>query len=119
MDVDTRLTQLVADLNYLKEQGVKVERFNLRDDDGKGGVGKTSVAIEIAQRLSRRGVSVRLTTTDPAGDLVERVASSAQLQVDRIARAYHEQRCLAELLALGQRTVLEPMHIPLISKAGL
>lgn len=32
VDVDTRLTQLVADLNYLKEQGVKVERFNLRDD---------------------------------------------------------------------------------------
>jgi len=32
VDVDTRLTQLVADLNYLKEQGVKVERFNLRDN---------------------------------------------------------------------------------------
>ena len=32
VDVDTRLTQLVADLNYLKEQGVTVQRFNLRDD---------------------------------------------------------------------------------------
>lgn len=32
VDVDTRLTQLVADLNFLKEQGVSVKRFNLRDD---------------------------------------------------------------------------------------
>ncbi|MBS2039694.1 arsenite efflux transporter metallochaperone ArsD [bacterium] len=32
VDVDPRLTQLVADLNFLKEQGVTVERFNLRDD---------------------------------------------------------------------------------------
>jgi len=32
VDVDTRLTQLVADLNFLKEQGVTVKRFNLRDD---------------------------------------------------------------------------------------
>jgi len=32
VDLDTRLTQLVADLNFLKEQGVTVQRFNLRDD---------------------------------------------------------------------------------------
>lgn len=32
VDVDTRLTQLVADLNYLRENGVTVERFNLRDN---------------------------------------------------------------------------------------
>ena len=34
-------------------------------------------------------------------------------------RAYHEQRCLAGMLALGQRIVLEPIHIPLISQAGV
>jgi hypothetical protein len=32
VDLDTRLTQLVADLNYLREQGVTVERYNLRDN---------------------------------------------------------------------------------------
>jgi len=65
---------------------------------GKGGVGKTSVAIDIAQRLSRRGVRVRLTTTDPAGDLVERAASSPQLQVDRIDPARELERYRAKVL---------------------
>jgi arsenite-transporting ATPase len=36
---------------------------------GKGGVGKTSVAVKIARRLASRGESVLLTTTDPAGNL--------------------------------------------------
>lgn len=36
---------------------------------GKGGVGKTSVAVDIAKGLARRGEKVRLTTTDPADHL--------------------------------------------------
>jgi hypothetical protein len=31
VNVDPQLTQLVADLNFLKQQGVAVERFNLKD----------------------------------------------------------------------------------------
>lgn len=38
---------------------------------GKGGVGKTAVAIRIANALVERGHSVLLTTTDPAGNVVE------------------------------------------------
>jgi DNA replication protein DnaC len=33
---------------------------------GKGGVGKTSVAANVAVALARRGHRVHLTTTDPA-----------------------------------------------------
>ena len=31
VNVDPQLSQLVADLNFLKQQGVAVERFNLKD----------------------------------------------------------------------------------------
>ena len=31
VNVDPQLTQLVADLNFLKQQGVAVQRFNLKD----------------------------------------------------------------------------------------
>ena len=36
---------------------------------GKGGVGKTTIAVEIALELGRRNFPVLLTTTDPAGNL--------------------------------------------------
>lgn len=31
VNVDPQLTQLVADLNFLKQNGITVERFNLKD----------------------------------------------------------------------------------------
>ena len=52
---------------------------------GKGGVGKTTVAAQIAQELAHRGHRVLLTTTDPAGnvlDLAGRLPSN--LEVARI-----------------------------------
>jgi arsenite-transporting ATPase len=36
---------------------------------GKGGVGKTTIAVRIAAGLARRGLPVHLATTDPAGRL--------------------------------------------------
>jgi arsenite-transporting ATPase len=38
---------------------------------GKGGVGKTSVAVNVAVELARRGHEVHLTTTDPAAHVEE------------------------------------------------
>jgi arsenite-transporting ATPase len=40
---------------------------------GKGGVGKTTVASQIAQELAKRGHRVLLTTTDPAGNILDLV----------------------------------------------
>lgn len=52
---------------------------------GKGGVGKTTVAVAIARELAERGHRVLLTTTDPAGNVMA-VAGElpANLQIARI-----------------------------------
>jgi arsenite-transporting ATPase len=64
---------------------------------GKGGVGKTSVAVAIAVELAKRGRDVHLTTTDPAAHVAEalRVAPEG-LRVSRIdpeleTRAYRDE----------------------------
>lgn len=52
---------------------------------GKGGVGKTTLAAAIAVELARRGLSVHLTTSDPAAHLVETLSGSLDnLTVSRI-----------------------------------
>ena len=52
---------------------------------GKGGVGKTSVAVSIAVELVRRGHRVHLTTTDPAAHVVEALGDAVSgLTVNRI-----------------------------------
>lgn len=64
---------------------------------GKGGVGKTTVAAAIAVELARRGVPVRLSTTDPAAHVEDAVGEPpAGLAVSRIdpaaeTRAYREE----------------------------
>jgi len=64
---------------------------------GKGGVGKTTVARELAKKLAAHGCKVRLTTTDPAGDLAEQV--EGLLRVDRIDPAREIERYTAEVLS--------------------
>lgn len=52
---------------------------------GKGGVGKTTVAAQIAQELANRGHQVLLTTTDPAGNVLDVVGDLPRnLEVARI-----------------------------------
>ncbi len=64
---------------------------------GKGGVGKTSVAVAIAAALAERGHVVHLTTTDPAAHVMEALgAPLPNLRVGRIdpeaeTRAYVEE----------------------------
>ena len=54
---------------------------------GKGGVGKTTLATEIALGLHQRGARVHLTTTDPANHLNYALAQAAGLSVSRIDEA--------------------------------
>lgn len=54
---------------------------------GKGGVGKTTLATEIALKLTRFGAKVHLTTTDPANHLNYELAIKAGITVSRIDEA--------------------------------
>jgi arsenite-transporting ATPase len=51
---------------------------------GKGGVGKTTIATEIALGLKKRGASVHLTTTDPANHINYQLAIDAGVSVSKI-----------------------------------
>ena len=66
---------------------------------GKGGVGKTTLAVRIATRLARAGHRVTLTTTDPAAH-VDAAARErpATLQVTRIDPVAETRRYTEEVL---------------------
>jgi arsenite-transporting ATPase len=72
---------------------------------GKGGVGKTTLAVRIALALARSGQHVHLSTTDPAAhveaalaDLVEDTFPET-LSVDRIDPVAETQRYTSEVLS--------------------
>jgi arsenite-transporting ATPase len=67
---------------------------------GKGGVGKTTLAVRIASELARAGRQVLLTTTDPAAHVEAAVRERpATLRVARIDPAAETRRYRAEVLA--------------------
>ncbi len=82
---------------------------------GKGGVGKTTLAVAIATELARRGHRVHLTTTDPAAHVEATVEGGVpELHVSRIdpeaeTRAYSDEvlRTAADSLDAKGRALLE------------
>ena len=54
---------------------------------GKGGLGKTTVATNIALKLKERGAKVHLTTTDPANHLNYDLAIKAEIDISKIDEA--------------------------------
>ncbi len=67
---------------------------------GKGGVGKTTVAAAIAVELARRGLRVRLSTTDPAAHVADAVGTPPPgLTVSRIDPAAETRAYTAEVLS--------------------
>jgi arsenite-transporting ATPase len=88
---------------------------------GKGGVGKTTIAASIAVELASRGLSVHLSTTDPAAHLASTVAGAVEnLEVSRIdpaaeTSAYTEkvlQRKGRDLDAEGRALLEEDLRSP-------
>ncbi len=67
---------------------------------GKGGVGKTTLAAAVAVELTRRGLPVHLTTSDPAAHLEETLhGSMSNLTVSRIDPHAETERYRREVLA--------------------
>lgn len=66
---------------------------------GKGGVGKTTIAGDIARGLARKGVKVHLTTTDPANHL-----SFIETKVEGITVSHIDEKAV---LATYQKNVLD------------
>lgn len=66
---------------------------------GKGGVGKTTIAGNIARGLAQKGVKVHLTTTDPANHL-----SFIETKVEGITVSHIDERAV---LVAYQKNVLE------------
>jgi len=81
---------------------------------GKGGVGKTSLALQIAHKLAALGGQVRLTTTDPAGDLLEQQVNG-NLRIDRIDPAREIARYTAEVLSKAAPN-LDPEGLALLKE---
>ncbi|PSV47580.1 arsenical pump-driving ATPase [Photobacterium indicum] len=67
---------------------------------GKGGVGKTTIAVALATELALRGHDVHLTTSDPAAHLSETLSGSlANLEVSRIDPEVETQRYRDRVMA--------------------
>ncbi|MGK2907808.1 MAG: arsenical pump-driving ATPase [Desulfuromonadales bacterium] len=68
---------------------------------GKGGVGKTTLAVNMATALAARGKKVHLTTTDPAAHVAQAMGgrSAANLQVSRIDPVAETQAYSQDVLA--------------------
>jgi arsenite-transporting ATPase len=88
---------------------------------GKGGVGKTTVAVSLAVELVRRGHRVHLTTTDPAAHVEAALGIAVEgLRVSRIdpvaeVRAYSDEvmRTAGENLdAAGRALLAEDLRSP-------
>ncbi|MEN9396637.1 MAG: hypothetical protein RLZ81_1167 [Pseudomonadota bacterium] len=67
---------------------------------GKGGVGKTTLAAAVAVELAHRGLSVHLTTSDPAAHLAETLSGTLEhLSVSRIDPHTVTEQYRAQVLA--------------------
>lgn len=82
-------------LEELAEEVIK-DKTRVLFTMGKGGVGKTTVASALALYLSKKGLKVHLTTTDPASHLAQTLSENSNLRITAIdekeeLKAYKEE----------------------------
>ena len=83
---------------------------------GKGGVGKTTIAIALAKRLAERGCLTHLSTTDPAGDLPAVLGPDLppSLTVSRIDPAIEIRRYVERKLRAAAH--LDPQQLAMLEE---
>lgn len=74
---------------------------------GKGGVGKTTVAATIALALAKKGVKVRLTSTDPANHIDHVFKGAKNITLSKIDEKQELIKYKSEVLAKARETMSE------------
>jgi len=74
---------------------------------GKGGVGKTTIAATIALALSKKGIKVHLTSTDPADHLKYVVEGAKNLTLSKINEEQELLNYQNEVLSKARETMYE------------
>jgi len=93
------LNQLIEDLHNSKKKVI----FTM----GKGGVGKSTMACEIAKGLIAKNAKVHLTTTDPAAHLKHLIKSDNNLRVTEINPKIEIENYQNQILAEASKTMTQ------------